>query len=91
MEPAWHLFVIRSTQRTALQAHMKASGVETLIHYPIAPHLQPAYRALGLPAGTFPLAERLQEEVLSLPIGPHLRLQDIAHVSSVLRQGRHLV
>ncbi len=91
MEPAWHLFVIRSTQRAALQAHMKASGVETLIHYPIAPHLQPAYRALGLPAGTFPLAERLQEEVLSLPIGPHLSLQDIAHVSSVLRQGRHLV
>lgn len=71
-EPAWHLYVVRTSRREALQAHLSASGVGSLIHYPIAPHLQQAYASLGFKAGDFPLAEALASEVLSLPMGPHL-------------------
>jgi len=70
--PVWHLFVIRCANRADLIAHLNALGIGTLIHYPIPPHLQTAYRQLGLTANAFPIAERLSEEVLSLPIGPHV-------------------
>ncbi len=71
-EPAWHLFVVRSAARDALQAHLAEAGVDTLIHYPIPPHRQGAYADLAIPAGALPLAERLADEVLSLPMSPHL-------------------
>lgn len=69
--PAWHLFVIRHRERDRLQERLRDAGIETLIHYPIPPHLQGAYAELGLPVGTYPMSERLHREVLSLPIGPH--------------------
>lgn len=71
-EPAWHLFVVRSAQRDDLQAQLTEAGVRSLIHYPIPPHKQQAYTASGFAAGDFPLASRMADEVLSLPIGPHL-------------------
>lgn len=71
-EPCWHLYVVRSTERDALQRHLAANGVDTLIHYPKPPHLQEAYRALEIPAEAFPIARTHAREVLSLPIGPHL-------------------
>lgn len=71
-EPCWHLYVVRSTARDALASSLAEAGVQTLIHYPIPPHLQAAYRDLGHGAGAFPIAERLASEVLSLPIGPHM-------------------
>jgi len=67
---AWHLFVVRSTRRDALQAHLLAHGIHSQIHYPVAPHRQPAYA--GADAVSLPLTERLHDEVLSLPIGPTL-------------------
>lgn len=67
---AWHLFVVRHPQRDALAKFLAAAGVGTVIHYPVAPHRQPAYAGLGLGAGSLPLSERLHAEVLSLPIGP---------------------
>ena len=67
---AWHLFVVRSAHRDALQAHLLAQGVHAQVHYPVAPHRQLAY-AGELPE-TLPLTERLHDEVLSLPIGPTL-------------------
>ncbi|MET0321655.1 MAG: DegT/DnrJ/EryC1/StrS family aminotransferase [Duganella sp.] len=70
--PAWHLFVVTVADRAALQQRLAAQGVTTLIHYPIAPHLQQCYADLGWKAGAFPLAERMAEQVLSLPIGPQL-------------------
>jgi dTDP-4-amino-4,6-dideoxygalactose transaminase len=79
-EPAWHLFVVRHAARTSLQEALTTRGVGTLIHYPVPPHLQPAYASSGIPAGTFPIAERLASEVLSLPIGPHLGSTDSAEV-----------
>ncbi len=65
---AWHLFVIRSADRDALQAHLQNQGVQTGIHYPVPIHLQPAYADRGWKAGDFPVAEALAKEMLSLPI-----------------------
>ena len=70
--PAWHLFVVRTPRRGALRAHLRDLGIATTVHYPVAPHLQPAYRELGWTQGSLPLTEALHEQVLSLPIGPHL-------------------
>ena len=66
----WHLFVVRSSQREALQRHLFKQGVQTLIHYPIPPHEQQAYREWN--SRNYPLTENLHKEVLSLPMGPTL-------------------
>jgi dTDP-4-amino-4,6-dideoxygalactose transaminase len=69
---SWHLFVVRARNRDSLQQHLRLNGVETLIHYPIPPHLQDAYIYLGHDRGSLPVCEQLATEVLSLPMGPHL-------------------
>lgn len=66
----WHLFVVRSEAREKLQSHLAASGVQTLIHYPIPPHQQQAYANADFYNKSFPLTERIHREVLSLPISP---------------------
>jgi dTDP-4-amino-4,6-dideoxygalactose transaminase len=71
-EPVWHQFVVRHPRRDSLRAALAASGIETLIHYETPPHLQPAYAHLGLNRGSFPVAESLANEILSLPIDPSL-------------------
>jgi dTDP-4-amino-4,6-dideoxygalactose transaminase len=71
-EHAWHLYVIRHPRRDALQAHLADEGIQTLVHYPIPPHLQGAYAPAASAPRSFPAAEALAAEVLSLPIGPHL-------------------
>jgi dTDP-4-amino-4,6-dideoxygalactose transaminase len=71
-DPAWHLFVVRHPRRDALREHLERAGVGTLIHYPVAPHRQPAYAELGLAEGSLPVSEAMAREVLSLPVGPHL-------------------
>jgi dTDP-4-amino-4,6-dideoxygalactose transaminase len=76
-EPVWHLFVIRSSRRDELQAALAQNGVTTLIHYPVAPHMQGAYRHL------FPHASELADGLLSLPIGPHFSAPEIEHVITV--------
>ena len=80
-DPVWHLYVVRSAKRDALQKHLGAAGVGTLIHYPIPPHMQEAYAGLGLAADAFPLARQMADEVLSLPIGPQLPTVDGAQVA----------
>ncbi|MDR3448854.1 MAG: DegT/DnrJ/EryC1/StrS family aminotransferase [Alphaproteobacteria bacterium] len=88
-DPAWHLYVIRSARRDALQKSLTALGVGTLIHYPIPPHLQGAYRQDSWATGSFPIAERIASQCLSLPMGPHLndeqRKQVEEHVIQSLR------
>jgi dTDP-3-amino-3,4,6-trideoxy-alpha-D-glucose transaminase len=69
-EPAWHLYVVRSGHRDALAFHLRERGIGTGLHYPQPPHLSPAYASLGYPRGSFPVAERLADEVLSLPLFP---------------------
>jgi dTDP-3-amino-3,4,6-trideoxy-alpha-D-glucose transaminase len=59
---------------------MEAKGVETAVHYPSPPHLSPAYASLGWRRGDFPVAERLANTVLSLPMGPHLDADSIQQV-----------
>jgi len=76
----WHLFVVRTPRRDALQRGLAARGVDTLIHYPVPPHLQPAYAGLGLPRGSLPVSESIHDEVLSLPMGPHLSEAEAGHV-----------
>jgi len=71
-DPAWHLFVVRTPRRNALQRHLSDAGIGSLIHYPLPPHLQAAYADLGLAEGTLPISEAVHREVLSLPMGPHL-------------------
>jgi len=85
-EPAWHLYVIRTRARQALQQALERAGVQTLVHYPIPPHLQRAYADLGLGEGTFAIAEQLASEVLSLPIGPHLQPDSAARVVAAVRE-----
>jgi len=71
----WHLFVIRNTQRDKLQSYLSASGIQTLIHYPIPPHKQLAYSQWnGL---TFPITEQIHREVLSLPMSPVMTKEEI--------------
>jgi dTDP-4-amino-4,6-dideoxygalactose transaminase len=83
-DPVWHLFVVRHPDRDALQSRLDDAGVDTLIHYPIPPHLTgayPEYAGAGLP-----LAERLANEVLSLPIGPHLSADQVDRVAAAVRE-----
>lgn len=88
-ESVWHLFVIRSRARDALQSHLAARGVSSVIHYPVPPHLQGAYRDAGWGQGALPLAERLAAEVLSLPMGPTVTPAQIEAVATAVRSFRH--
>lgn len=74
-DPVWHLFVVRHPQRDALQQHLTAEGIQTLIHYPVPAHRSGAYEYLGIPAGSLPICEQLSDDVLSVPISPQLPLQ----------------
>jgi len=85
-ESVWHLFVVRSRGRDHLQQCLKQVGIDTLIHYPIPPHLQKAYTDLGYAKGSFPISERIHEQVLSLPIGPHFSVDQIQFVVDKLRE-----
>ena len=81
---AWHLYVIVTSQRDALQAHLTRAGVGTLIHYPIPPFRQQAYSEFLPHAVRWPIADRLAHEVLSLPMGPHLTLGQADRVVDAL-------
>ena len=74
-DPVWHLYVVRSTERDALQQRLTEAGVGTLIHYPIPPHMQEAYAGLGMAPEALPLARQLAGEVLSLRIGPQFQIE----------------
>jgi dTDP-4-amino-4,6-dideoxygalactose transaminase len=79
---AWHLYVVRHADRDRLMADLDKAGIGTLIHYPVAIHLQKAYADLGLSRGALPVAERLAEEVLSLPLFPQLTDREVEFVAS---------
>lgn len=87
-EPVWHLFVIRSSARATVQAELSSMGIATMIHYPVPPHLQPAYAELGFVRGAFPVAEQIHDTVISLPLGPHMSDgQVVAVIDAVRRAG----
>ena len=74
----WHLFVIRCRYREELQTHLADNNIQSVIHYPIPPHKQEAYKELS--EFSFPITEKLHEEVLSLPIDPTLSYEEIEDV-----------
>lgn len=83
-QPVWHLYIVRCAERNALREWLAEAGVDTLVHYPLAPHHQPAYqymRHLSLPE-----SEAFSDECLSLPIGPHLNLEQIDRVCQAIAE-----
>lgn len=82
--PVWHLFVIRTKQREELQKKLANAGIGNLIHYPIPPHLSGAYKKYSWMKGDFPISERLTDEVLSLPMGPHMTVDQAEYLMKYL-------
>ena len=80
----WHLFVIRTNQREALQQYLLDHGVQTLIHYPIPPHKQQAYKEWN--NLSYPISEQIHDEVLSLPMGPTLSALDVEKIIALCNQ-----
>ncbi len=77
----YHLYVIQHQERDALQKYLQTADIGTLIHYPIPPHLQPAYADLGYKVGDFPIAERIARQALSLPLYPGMSETQVNYVS----------
>jgi dTDP-3-amino-3,4,6-trideoxy-alpha-D-glucose transaminase len=82
--PVWHVYVIATELRDALAAWLRERGIGTGIHYPEPPHLSRAYRHLGYESGSFPVAERLAERALSLPVYPGLRQDQLERVVAAI-------
>jgi dTDP-4-amino-4,6-dideoxygalactose transaminase len=83
-EHVWHLFVIRTQRREALQKYLNSNGVQTLIHYPIPPHKQKAY--IELNHLSLPITEKIHEEVLSLPISPVLKDEEVGTICQLINR-----
>jgi len=81
----YHLFVIRTKRRNALQAFLKEKGIGTLIHYPTPIHIQKAYRELGYRKGDLPVTEKHAQEVLSLPFFPELTTEEMGKVNEEIK------
>lgn len=86
MDHVWHLYVIRAAQRNKLMTKLADNGIGTLIHYPIPPYRQRAYEEMQIAADRFPLTNAMSEEILSLPMGPHLSESEIERVVDVLNE-----
>jgi dTDP-4-amino-4,6-dideoxygalactose transaminase len=82
LEHVWHLFVIRTQEREKLQNYLSEKGIQTLIHYPIPPHQQEAYKEWN--NLSYPLTEKIHKEVLSLPISPVMEEVEIISVIEAL-------
>jgi len=78
----WHLFVVRTSNRDRLKTYLENEGIQTVIHYPIAPHRQGAYQELS--ELSFPISEKIHEEVLSIPISPVLSDMEVDVIISKL-------
>lgn len=84
LDHIWHLFVIRTTQRNKLQNYLTENNIQTLIHYPIPPHKQLAYKEWnGL---SFPITETIHNEVLSLPISPVMTDSEVEGVVQIINK-----
>lgn len=81
----WHLYVVRCEERDRLQSYLAAQGVQTMVHYPIAPQHQRAYA--GAFSGSYPLTDAIHADVLSLPMGPHLTDAEVIGVAEILNAG----
>lgn len=82
----YHLYVIRVKNRDQLQKHLDSKGIATGLHYPVPLHLQKVFKDLGYRKGDFPVAERVAEEMLSLPMYPELTDDQIKYVCDAIRE-----
>lgn len=86
VDPVWHLYCPRHEARDLVRERLRDAGIETLIHYPVPPHLQPAYASRGEGSGSYPEAERIAQRIFSLPIDPTMSDSQADYViDSVLR------
>jgi dTDP-4-amino-4,6-dideoxygalactose transaminase len=83
--PVWHLYVVRSARRDELMAHLANEGIATGRHYPEPPHLSDAFSHLAGGVGSFPIAERLADELLSLPLFPGIEPEQLETVVEAIR------
>jgi dTDP-4-amino-4,6-dideoxygalactose transaminase len=83
---AYHLYVIRTQMRAQLQKHLQDNGIGSLIHYPIPPHMQEAYQHLGYKKGDFPIAEKIADTCLSLPLWPGMTKENVHLISTVIKE-----
>jgi len=84
VEPVWHQFVVRSNRRDEIADGLATKGIQTMVHYPEPPHLSNAYREMFRDQ-TFPITEMLANEVLSLPMGNHVDLEDVARIAEEIK------
>ena len=82
---SYHLFVIRTKKRNALQSFLKKKRIGTLVHYPIPIHLERAFKELGYPRGAFPITEQVAREILSLPLFPEVTEPEMREVVEAIR------
>lgn len=83
---AFHLYVIRVKNRAKLIAYLASKGISTVMHYPVPIHLQKAYENLGYKKGDFPVTERLADEILSLPMFPELKKEEIKYICREIKR-----
>ena len=83
--PVWHLYVVQTEKREAFQAALRNAGIGTVIHYPIPPHLQPAYEDMHIKKGTLPLSERIHNRAISLPLWPQMSDTQVASVIDAVK------
>jgi dTDP-3-amino-3,4,6-trideoxy-alpha-D-glucose transaminase len=84
----YHLFIVRTSQRDALREHLDRHGVSTAVHYPFPIHRTEAYADLGMGEGSLPVAERLAEEILTLPLFPTMSDEDVTRIVDAVRSFR---
>jgi dTDP-4-amino-4,6-dideoxygalactose transaminase len=82
----YHLYIVRTTHRDQLQRFLFEEGIDTLVHYPIPPHLQSAYKFLGYKNGDFPITENIAESCLSLPIWPGMTSELIDRITNTIKK-----
>jgi dTDP-4-amino-4,6-dideoxygalactose transaminase len=84
--PVWHQFVLRHPRRDKLREHLASRGIETMIHYPVPPHLQQAYRDLKISSTSLPISGQLADEIISLPMYPQLEAAAVAFCISAIQE-----
>lgn len=85
----YHVYAVRTPKRDSVQEKLRATGVQTGIHYPIPVHLQKAYEHLGHLPGDLPVTEKAAHELLSLPMFPELQLEQLESVARAVREALH--
>jgi dTDP-4-amino-4,6-dideoxygalactose transaminase len=82
----YHLYAVRSSKRDELMKFLSERGITTLVHYPTPIHLQKVYEHFGYGPGSFPVAEEVQQQVLSLPLYPTIRETEVVYVATQIRE-----